>query len=550
MFKRATSLVTIGAFLVSLSSCATYRQVSRSPESLVRPGETLRIRAILTKSGERIEFKNGTTGQCIRDRIVTTGPSRSVQVAEADVEKVVMGDFGVRQLLTRSGREYGGTNLTRTNGTVALMATTTAVPISDVDMVWIEKIDAGMTFLVTIVGTALVIGALVVVVMLTKDSCPFVYSFDGSGYMLDAEPYGGATAPGLKRTEWSRLKYLNAADGEYRLKLTNEVDETQYTDELKLLVVDHPADVAVVADESGVLHATAAQVPPTKAVDTQGRDILSYVNDDDWVYWQSAERDLDPELKSGVKEKLVFEFPRPSGATRAKLIFDGCNTLWASRMVKGYLALHGRNLGEYYASLSAPGPAQFGLQLWNLREELYRMHIRVDTPKGWVSRGSVLGGGPFVSRDKLYILDIADVAGDVLRIELTPPIGFWMINRIAVDYGPDAPVHSREIDASRALDSRGTDIRPLLAATDDRYFAMPTTGDHAELVFQAPPRQAGLVRSVILKASGYYDIHMGTVGDPQSDVLARIRTEPGYSVRYAWEEYAKWKLSQQPGRIQ
>ncbi len=550
MFRRAISLVTICAFLVSLSSCAMYKQVSRSPESLVRPGETLRIRAILTKSGERIEFKKGTTGQCIRDRIVTTGPARSVQVAEADVEKVVMGDFGVRQLLTRSGREYGGTNLTRTNGTVALLATTTAVPVSDVDMVWIEKIDAGMTFLVTIVGTALVIGAVFVVVLLTKESCPFVYSFDGSGYMLDAEPYGGATAPGLKRTEWSRLKYLNAADGEYRLKLTNEVDETQYTDELKLLVVDHPADVAVVADESGVLHSTAAQVPPTKAVDTRGRDMLSYVNDDDWVYWQSAERDLDPELESGVKEKLVFEFPRPSGVTRAKLIFDGCNTLWASRMVKGYLALHGRNLGDYYASLSAPGPAQFGLQLWNLREELYRMHIRVDTPTGWVSKGSVLGGGPFVSRDKLYMLDIAEVAGDVLRIELTPPIGFWMINRIAVDYSPDAPVRSREIEALRAVDSHGTDIRPLLAATDDRYVAMPATGDSAELVFLAPPRPAGLARSVILKASGYYDIHMGNLGDPQSDVLARIRTEPGYSVRYALEEYARWKLAQQPGRIQ
>ena len=305
--------------------------------------------------------------------------------------------------------------------------------------------------------------------------------------------------------------------------------------------------MSVVADEAGVVHSVTALVPPAKAVDTRGRDIRSYVNEDDWVYWRSADGDMDPESASGTKERLMFEFPKPAGAKRAKLVFDGGNTLWASQMVKGFLALRGRTLGDYYASLSTPGPALVGLLAWNLREELYRMSIRVSTTGGWISKGTVAGGGPFVSRAKIYSLDIADVPGDVLRVELTPAVGFWMINHLAVDYSDDVTFTVQEIAAARAVDARGTDITALLAATDSRYCAMPQTGDSADVVFNAPPRADGLERTVILKTNGYYDIHMGVLGDPRLDILARIRTEPGYAVRYAWGEYRKWQVEQQAG---
>ncbi len=218
-------------------------------------------------------------------------------------------------------------------------------------MVWVQKTDAGMTFLATVGTVVGVIGVVFLIIALTKESCPFVYSYGGNGYVLDAEPYGGATAPALKRTEWCGLQYLKETRGQYKLKITNEVDETQYTDELKLVVVDHPNRVAVVWDEWGGLHTVTAPVPPVKAMDGRGKDILSHVKDNDWVFWQTEESDVDPESQASLKDRLVFEFPKPAGATRAKLLFNGCNTLWASQMVKRFLALHGNSLPDYYASL-------------------------------------------------------------------------------------------------------------------------------------------------------------------------------------------------------
>ena len=83
--------------------------------------------------------------------------------------------------------------------------------------------------------------AFVAIALATKQSCPFIYSWNGSEYVFDAEPYGGAVTRGLERDDYSELENLRAENGLYRLMVTNEVPETQYTNLMELQVVDHPA---------------------------------------------------------------------------------------------------------------------------------------------------------------------------------------------------------------------------------------------------------------------------------------------------------------------
>ena len=56
----------------------------------------------------------------------------------------------------------------------------------------------------------------------TSQSCPFVYSWDGTTFVFDAEPYGGATTRGLERDDVSYLEHLVRVGGEYRLLMTND----------------------------------------------------------------------------------------------------------------------------------------------------------------------------------------------------------------------------------------------------------------------------------------------------------------------------------------
>jgi bisphosphoglycerate-dependent phosphoglycerate mutase len=60
-------------------------------------------------------------------------------------------------------------------------------------------------------------------------------------------------------------------------------------------------------------------------------------------------------------------------------------------------------------------------------------------------------------------------------------------------------------------------------------------------VFDSPPQRYGTVRTVLLKASGYYDIHLEAKGKPQLATIEKLEKEPGYAVQYAFKEYLKWR---------
>ncbi len=228
-------------------------------------------------------------------------------------------------------------------------------------------------------------------------------------------------------------------------------------------------------------------------------------------------------------------------ASMVKLIFNGCNTLWGSQSIKRYLDLYGKQVFEWYDEMKNFGPAFFKMTGTDLREELYSLQIRVETEKGWKSRGIILGGPPLVSEDKVYILNLDDVPGDTLKIKLTPPAAFWKINYLAVDYSEDLPIKVTEIKAIKATDNKGQDVGEVLVENDDNYLKMPNIGDSAELIFQSPTRSLGMDRTVILKAGGYYDIHLKAEGEPQLEILDRIHSEPGFAVQYAFKEYLKWE---------
>src|SRR5262249_13361879 len=144
---------------------------------------------------------------------------------------------------------------------------------------WLERKETSKARTIGLIA-AVAVGAFATVVAIalaTKQSCPFIYSWDGSEYVFDAEPYGGAVKRGLERDDYSELEHLRAEKGLYRMMVTNEVPETQYTNLMELQVVDHPPATRVVADEWGGFHVLAERQGPISARDNQGRDLLPWL---------------------------------------------------------------------------------------------------------------------------------------------------------------------------------------------------------------------------------------------------------------------------------
>ena len=502
MNKKIASMVTLTAFISFTFSCATYTTKKINIErGEFWKGENVSFMTVYTKSGDLYEFSKRQPAKIVGDKIV--GES--------------IDDTGKKKAVS--------------------------IPLSEVEVVWIKKVDSGKTLIksFSIVGGVAVL--MVVAIIKADPSCPFIYSFDGENYILDAEPYAGAVCRGLKRTECCGLEHLKEVNGEYRILMTNELDETDYTDELKLVVVDHLGDVRVVPDTWGGIHTISNPIAPMRAYDREGSDLSFYVSENDQRVWVSRDREKIPLKVAELKDELIFEFPKPRETSHAKILFNGGSTLLGSRALKHYLELYGKEVSRWYEEVKNLGPAFLKMVNTALREELYSLQIRVETEKGWESRG-ILSGGPFlISKEKVYTLDLTGVPGDTLRIKLTPPTAFWKIDYLAVDYSDDVPVNITEIKAVKGTSNshEGEDAVTLLGENDDNYLEMANTGDSTELVFQVPPSHPGMERTVILRTAGYYHMHLNADGDPNRDILDRIHSEPGFALQHALEEYKRWE---------
>jgi hypothetical protein len=558
--KKIVSLFVLAAFALFNLSCSSYsrssgflRTVKKDIDQVDRTNEKSRIVNVITKTGESIVFTQkspahflpgggGVVGQTLQD----------FEFDKKDVKIFYKGKSGrISKIEAADGQTYKVLSSTEDADTVRISAyAQLTIPVSDIQQVWIRKANTAanaVMYTVMIGATLLLVAGIIALASIDCESpewesCPFVYSFNGEEYVLDAEPYGMAVSEGLKRTDWVEMSNLRDVDGQYRVLLANELDETQYTDELKLAVVDHAAGLKVAPDIAGRMHTFARPLAPTKAADQNGRDILRFVAENDRVFWLSPLEEKSAE-DAEMRDELVFEFPKPAGATRAKLLANAWTTQWGSLSAGRFLRLFGSSLAERYADVDRFGPTYGQFLRWMASEELYTMKIWVETPSGWKARGMIYGGAPVIAKDKAYILDVADVPGEVLRIKLRPPVNFWMVNSLAVDYGEDSPVRVTELTAGKAVDPTGRDVRQDLAATDGTYLASANRGERTELVFAVPPLTEGLARTVFVKASGYYRIHIDAKGEPQSELIARVLDEPGFAARYSFREYQKWQAA-------
>lgn len=541
MATKATAVISAAILLLSLDACVFRDRIEMRPEDLPRAAaRALKVVGIQKKTGEVLKFPRRAGATVAGDDIFV--PEAGASPVDLDPEDVRTWKKDDRGLLTHvetaDGRIFKlreGKKKATPDGLRGALALT-PVPISDVDLIWIDKADklatgAGSVFLAAGVGFAAALGLALLINPPEPQSCPLIYSFDGAEFVLDAEPYGGAISRGLERTEWIGLDNLKAVDGRYKILLANELDETDHTDEIKLVVVDHPKGVAVAPGIQGRMAVLSRVVPPARAIDRQGRDIRPLVAAKDGAFWLGRLEGLDPENDAELKDELVLEFPRPAGAGKATLVANAWNTAWGTEAAHTFLEARGDALGPWLDEVDAHGPAYRSTLSWFVREEMFNLPVRVETRAGWAVKALLYGSGSFIAKDKAYDLDLADVAGDTVRVKLTPAAGFWMIDHIGLDFSEDVAVSAVELTPAAARDSGGRDIRDELAARDGRYYDLPEAGDYAAIEFAVPPLDPSLSRDLFIKATGYYDLHLNAAGAPKEDVLVTLEA-PGESLRY------------------
>ena len=289
MTKRSSAILLLLGMTLLFTECKVRTVQRLTPPEVPHP-ETEQIVGITTAKGEDVKFDS--PGASVKGDTLNASVNKApFQISLSQVQRF----WVLRQEVSKA----------RTIGLVAAVA----------------------------VGTVVVIAAVVAV---TKQSCPFVYSWDGKQFVFDAEPYGGAISHGLEKDDYSQLEHLRVDNGRYRLKITNEVDETQLTNFMELWVVDHPVGTRVVPDIQGKLHTVEAPQSLVSARDQEGHDLLPWLRATDRVIWEQPAV-ADP--RGSLQNEIVMTFPKPEGATQVKLVANAATGLWGSYMIKKMVEL-------------------------------------------------------------------------------------------------------------------------------------------------------------------------------------------------------------------
>jgi hypothetical protein len=366
------------------------------------------------------------------------------------------------------------------------------------------------------------------------NSCPFVYSFDGESYVRDAEVFGGAILEAAQHTDRAQLGQLATVDGHYRLRVANELPETDYIDALRLLVVDVPPSARVVASPSGQLLVLGDPHPAIRVRDLRGNDWTGTLARTDDQVWLSHPAGRDPDRPADLRDGLVMEFKRPPDARTVTLAFNARSTPWASRLLSELLMLHGAGFSAWQTRMNADAPARQAFFAALRREGLPSISIWDGTT--WLPSGALVDLGPVVARDQALRVDITGILGETLRVRLDSAPGLWIVDSAVADFSA-AATPAVQVLAATTAQIGARDVRGLLLEIDAQRLTLEK-GEVAELSFPAVPASAGTRRWYFVEATGYYQINLEARGVPRRELFDRLINEPGAFSRFSLQMFA------------
>lgn len=374
-----------------------------------------------------------------------------------------------------------------------------------------------------------------------KGSCAFAYTWDGTRFQFVTDVMwrsalgmpmglmaGGAStafAPAGASQEYLRIpgRALKPKDGQYLLQLTEELWETAYADEVKLIAVDHPDSVEVFVDERFVppgpvtmrLFQVARPHLPRSAVDERGADLLPALRASDDVYVSN----LTPTRYQGVVEPhdLVMDLGDQAGQAGTYLF------------LRGWIYPTDASINVALSQQSALKVSPPSLEVRDAAGRWTTVVPSLGFPSGKNKTMVIDLAGKFPTTDhhvrirtnmQIY-WDQAFVAGDVaaspVKVTTLAPVradlharGYSRMYRKGGRYGPYWFAYDDVSTTSpwRGIEGAFTrfgDVRALLERPDDMYVIM-APGDETTLAFDASSAKslpAGWTRDFLLYTDGW-----------------------------------------------
>ena len=365
-------------------------------------------------------------------------------------------------------------------------------------------------------------------------SCPMIWSWDGYGFqfisdVLGVAPLGASSGDGkyfpVDHDEYVQIPgdALSPVDGKYEVRVTEELSEVSYLDQIQLLAVDHPDNMEVFTSEKWRappypefrLFGLSRRIHPRTASDGRGHDVLPALFASDGKYVDTFRRERD-----GRAELHVLDLDFGSDAARrnkAVLILkgwvdwaDGSTFLAAAQETKQGL------IPPYLQVLDAAGNWKTVIADMGMPDGKPKT-IAVDLSGKFLtaSRRIRIVTNLCVYWDEIFLGEDASAPETVITAvpSSTADLHFRGFSSVKIDPERKQPETFTYADVTAAsswnstpgLYTRYGDVKELLQSVDDRFVILGS-GDEVSLRFDArqiPDLRPGWKRDLILKVDGW-----------------------------------------------
>jgi len=366
-------------------------------------------------------------------------------------------------------------------------------------------------------------------------SCPMIFTWNGEKFqfitdVLGVAPLGAAAGEGVffpvDHDEYVQIPasaMAKNADGKYEIRITEELREVGYIDEVKLLAVDHPSEESIYTSDKFKsppfpefrLYGVRDRQYPVAAFDDRGNDVRDRVSKLDRTYPDAFQRDF-----LGVAEKHFIELDFGSARSDddpAILVLNGWVD-WAD--------------GSTIRRLAQDSTAQLIMPQLQVQDPSGRwvtaladMGVPAGKPKTIVV--DLTGKFPTAARKVRIVTSLSVywdeifLSGDVDVPEVRP-VALSLAQADLLYRGFSTPVIHPERKQPEVFDyskwmplsmwnpaegfyTRYGDVLPLLGGIDDQYVIMGS-GDEIRLTFsddRLGPVPSGYTRDFLLFVDGW-----------------------------------------------
>ena len=407
---------------------------------------------------------------------------------------------------------------------------TIEIPLSAINNISINDKNTGravVNIVLTSIGLFFVI---LIIYFATKSSCPFVYIKNGHTYDFVGELYPGIITPTMQHDDYLPLPNFASENGAYKVKVTNQLKEIQYTDQLELMVANHSENLEVLLDVYGDVQTFKSIDRPQKVILEDGTVHLSPAlhKDNDYYAFNSSLTSSENSTRS-----IIFEFEKPKDNEAAKLYLTLKNTVWLDYVFGKF----NEQFGYYYNTFQKNQQKIEGQKInqW-LVDQHIPLSIYVKKSGKWELIEKINTVGPLAMRDLAIPLKLEESGSDKLEIKLETGFMFWEVDYVGIDYSVNVPVEIEYIKPYKATDQNGIDVTSLLAVADQNYFEQPRIGDEVEVIFIAKENRNHQKQSVFLKNRGYYNYIRDYKGIPDFDNLKTFKENSEFT-RFSEKRY-------------